>query len=147
MNTLHHCLCRLVPNKILVSGQKVCSATQIGWSTRFSGVRLCNFDHKWMFEIICQSTQTKYPFVDQGWRPRPTEEMSRFSRGFGSDLVSILGSGSNLDFAFAAAAVAHEMKNALVCHDRNRLFMSMDNASNLAPVAVVQMARVCLGIG
>ena len=75
--------------------------------------------------------------------------MSRFSRGFGSDLVPILGSGSNLDFAFAfAAAVTHEMKNALVCHDRNRLFMSMDNASNLAPVvAVVQMARVCLQLG
>ena len=66
--------------------------------------------------------------------------MSRFSRGFGSDLVPILGSGSNLDFAFAAV-VTHEMKNALVCHDRNRLFMSMDNASNLAPVGVVQMAR------
>ena len=64
--------------------------------------------------------------------------MSRFSRGFGSDLVSILGSGSNLDFL--AAAVTHEMKNALVCHDWNRLFMSMDNASNLAPVGVVQMA-------
>ena len=92
-----------------------------------------------MFEIICQSTQTKYPFVDQGWRPRPTEEMSRFSRGFGSDLVSILGSGSNLD---SLAAVTHEMKNALVCHDWNRLFMSMDNASNLAAVAVVQMAKV-----
>ena len=104
-----------------------------------------NFDHKWMFELICQSTQTKYPFVYQGWRPRPTEEMSRFSRGFGSDLVSILGSGSNLDFL--AAAVTHEMKNALACHDWNRLFMSMDNASNLAPVGVVQMARVCSGIG
>ena len=53
-----------------------------------------NFDHKWMFEIICQSTQTKSSSVYQGWRPRPTEEMSRFSRGFGSDLC-ILGSGSN----------------------------------------------------